>query len=173
MPHKPPKSDTATSSQRLSALSLIRKQRTMIIATGAAGTPWATPVYYVFNSPGFYFFSSPKARHAQDAVQSKYAAATIFFDNGRWEQIQGVQMSGKIETITKTIQQVKIGALFILKFPFAEPFLQTNAQTDTDTNKDSEPPKLGDRVRLCGFFPEEIYYLNNKVGFGRRERIEL
>ena len=47
------------------ALALLKNTKTMVLAVDGGDGPWAVPVYYLFSSPGIYFFSSPRSKHAQ------------------------------------------------------------------------------------------------------------
>jgi uncharacterized protein len=149
------------------AMALIRAQRTMVLATGSDAEPWAAPVYYVYSAPGFYFFSSPKARHIEQALAGGTAAAAIFHDSDQWEQIQGIQMSGSVTLVRKRSEQLKAGARFMIKFPFAKPFFKKGAQ------QSSAQPQLGDKVKFYAFIPKSAYYVNNQLGFGKRLPIDL
>lgn len=149
------------------ALALIRKQHTMVIATVATGEPWAAPVYYVYSAPYFYFFSSPRSRHIENSLIIESVAAAIFADSSQWEEIQGLQMSGNIKPVTKKTEQLRIGARFILKFPFAEAFLQFGRKD----NANDAAPRVGDRVQLYAFIPKTIYFVNNRLGFGKRTQV--
>lgn len=154
---------------RVEALELIRSRRTMVLATALDDMPWAAPVYFVYKAPGFYFFSSPTAHHIVQGINHR-VAATIFADSGQWEDIQGVQMCGHMELIHKKTALINIGARFILKFPFAEPFLAPGRKTGI---RDDRAPHVGNRVQLYGYFPSEIFYVNNRFGFGKRVPIVL
>lgn len=161
---------------RHEALSLVRSQRTMVLATSAGGHhPWAAPVYYVYHRSGFYFFSNPLSRHIKDCIDGQ-TAAVIFSDGERWEEIQGLQMEGQIKLITKKTTRIQIGARFIMKFPFAEPFLRSKSpskKNSANATTSSLPNNVGDRVELFGFFPTLIFYVNNRFGFGNRIAIQL
>jgi uncharacterized protein len=153
-----------TGSYSAGAKKLIRTQRTMILSTCGTG-PWAAPVYYVHVHPGFYFFSSPKSRHIEEGLAAA-ASAAIFADSDRWEEIQGLQMTGSIAAVTRRSEQVKAVARFLLKFPFARPFLTADASHQ-------DPPHVADRVQLYVFSPQQVYYLNNRLGFGKRVPVSL
>lgn len=159
---------------RREALSMVRSQRTMVLAISDSGhQPWAAPVYYVYHKSGFYFFSSPLSRHIKDCLNGK-TAAVIFSDSDRWEQIQGLQMEGQTNLITKKTARIQIGARFIMKFPFAEPFLRSKSPSKQNSaNATSSSNNIGDRVELFGFFPTLIFYVNNRFGFGNRIAIQL
>ncbi len=153
-------------SLRKEALSLIGRQRTMVLATTKANLSWAAPVYYVYSRGGFYFFSSPGSRHIADALAGEMSAATIFRDSDQWEQIQGLQMSGRVDEVRKRSRQLSITGRYILKFPFAKPFLQTDDKVKTALN-------VSAKVRLYVFIPQAVFYLNNRHGFGQRLAVNL
>jgi uncharacterized protein len=158
-----PKAD----SHQAGARALIFNQRTMVLATSAAGAPWAAPVYYVYSASGFYFLSSPRARHIEHIMANKAASAAIFADSERWEEIRGLQMSGTIDVVHKKPEQLKALARFVLKFPFARPFLETGP------SRSEEQPRVGDRVQLFVFVPQVVYYLDNRLGFGERWPVDI
>lgn len=147
--------------------SLIAESRTLILSTCAQQIPWAAPVYYVYHAPGFYFFSSPRSRHVQEGLRASLTAAALFSDSSRWEDIQGLQMQGALQEVTRLKERAVVVPRFLLKFPFARPFLQSGKQ------QSGELPKLGDKVRLYRFVPIEIQYTNNRIGFGRRTAVTL
>lgn len=161
-----PQKETAAE-QAAEAMALIRDRRTMVLSTGGADNCWAAPVYYVFHRGAFYFFSSPSARHIEQGLSGDHAAATIFIDSDRWEEIQGIQMSGRIFQLTKPVEKIAAIARFITKFPFARPFLQSGDDEPTS------PPKVGDKVRLYRFVPNEVFYVNNRFGFGKRFKVDI
>lgn len=158
---------TGTGQWRDQAIDLIKRRRTLVLATGGQGSPWAAAVYYVYVAPGFYFFSSPKAHHVQHIGKTCTAAATVYADSDQWENIQGIQMAGRIEEIAKRIEQINITARYLAKFPFAAKFLSGRQGTRT------REMSVEDKVRLYAFMPDSVYYMNNRFGFGRREAIVL
>ena len=154
-------------SHRAQVQALIAECRTMVLATCAQQAPWAAPVYFVYRAPGFYFFSSPRAHHIQQGLNDRLSAAAIFADSARWEEIQGIQMAGALQEVTRLSEQASIVGRFLWKFPFARPFLQSGPL------EAGAPPKLGDKVRLYCFVPYEIYFTNNRLGFGQRTPVTL
>ncbi len=147
--------------------ALIAECRTLVLSTCERQTPWAAPVYYVYHAPGFYFFSSPRSRHIQEGLNAPVTSAALFSDSPRWEDIQGIQMQGVLQEVTRLKEQAAAVSRFLMKFPFARPFLQGGRQ------QSSEVPMLGDKVRLYRFVPKEIQYTNNRIGFGRRIAVNL
>ena len=164
---EPKKELSEDAGHQAQAKALIRQQRTMVVAISAADGPWIAPVYYVYYASGFYFFSSPQARHIEQSMPEQSAAVSIFRDSDQWQDIQGLQMSGNISAIVKRSEQLKAGARFLIKFPFARPFLRSDSQHK------SEAPALGKKVRMFVFRPRSAYYVNNRLGFGQRVPIDL
>lgn len=148
------------------ALKLISSTRTMVLATSQADSPWTAPVYYAYNAGQFCFFSSPEAKHIKQAANNK-AAASIFFESPKWEEIQGMQMTGHIIKIIKKTAVMKITSLYLIKFPFAALFLKASKSAINSA------PNLAEKAGLFAFVPDEIYYLNNSLGFGTRQLIKL
>ena len=164
---EPKKEHSENAGHLAQAKALIRQQRTMVIAISAADGPWTAPVYYVYYASAFYFFSNPRARHIEQSTPEQSAAVSIFRDSDQWQEIQGLQMSGNISAVAKRSEQLKAGARFLIKFPFARPFLQPGSQHE------GEAPALGEKVRMFVFRPRSAYYVNNKLGFGQRVPIDL
>ncbi|MBI5063075.1 MAG: pyridoxamine 5'-phosphate oxidase family protein [Desulfatitalea sp.] len=152
---------------RAQVQALIAERRTMVLSTCGADAPWAAPVYYVYRAPGFYFFSSPRSRHIQQGLSNRLTAAAIFADSAQWEDIQGIQMAGVLQEVTRLFEQAGVVGRFLWKFPFARPFLQSGSQ------EAGNPPKLVDKVRLYRFVPHEIHFTNNRSGFGQRIAVTL
>lgn len=147
------------------AHTLIKIQKTMVLSTVADAVPWCAPVYYLFHAPYFYFFSSTRSRHIEQVSKNCNAAAAIFQDSLDWQQIRGIQMAGEIKKISNFNEKIKIMALFVLKFPFAETFLKP-LQIRKKVRED-------DHVDLFMFEPTAIFYTNNKFGFGRRYALKF
>jgi len=148
------------------AVKLISSARTMVLATCQGGAPWTAPVYYAYNARQFCFFSSPQAKHIKQAVNSK-VAASIFFESPEWKEIQGLQMTGRIIKIIKKTAIMKNTALYLIKFPFAALFLKASKSAL------KSHPNPTEKASLFAFIPDKIYYLNNNLGFGTRQLIEL
>lgn len=145
------------------AKQLIKGQRTMVLATCGSGcAAWAAPVYFVYCDGAFWFFSSPRSRHILQAGSSTVAAA-IYADTGEWEQIVGIQMSGRIKPVAKQVTRIVIMGRYFLKFPFARAFF-SRADSKAAGN---DPPDLAGRVELYKFIPIAMEYTNNRLGFGR------
>ncbi len=164
--HTPiPEQDRDTAAQmRRSAMALIRHQRTMVLATSKENRPWSAPVYYIYFAPGFYFFSSPRSLHAEQMLASNPTAASIHADGERLDELEGIQMSGRIEHVTKSLLKLSVTSRYLIKFPLAKPLLSGMRSAARD---------LRNRVELYAFIPDTLFYMNHHMGFGRRTAIEL
>jgi uncharacterized protein YhbP (UPF0306 family) len=149
---------------RRQAMALIDRQKTLVLATSDRNHPWAAPVYYVHINPDFYFFSSPRSKHIAQALANKANSAALFSDAEQWQQIEGIQMSGRIKTVRKKIERLKVTAHYLKKFPMARTFL---------ADKENREISFSATVSLYAFQPERVYYMNNRMGLGARMELKL
>lgn len=149
------------------ALRLIEEQHTMTLATAGAQGPWAAPVYYIFLEGAFYFFSSPDSRHIEESLDGRRASAAIFAHGFSWQNIRGLQMSGAVTAIPPGPAALRIIRAYLEKFPFTRDFFKPSELLDLNafTNRF--------RVKLYRFEPDLVYYLDNTIRFGFRERVSL
>ena len=149
------------------AMSLINAQSTMALATAKNDCAWAAPVYFVFYQTAFYFFSSPDSRHIAEALDSGQASATIYPSVDSWQDIKGIQMSGRIRSAGLGLSALQALRAYIAKFPFTKEFFDPGQALDLDS--------FGKRfrVRLYRFIPDQVFYLDNQIKFGFRERVNL
>lgn len=155
---------TAAAQMHHWAMALIRRRRTMVLATSKEDRPWSAPVYYVYFAPGFYFFSSPRSLHVEQMLDSGPTAASIHADGERLNELEGIQMSGHIEHVTKSLMKLSVTSRYLIKFPLAKPLLSSMRTASRDLRK---------RVELYAFIPDTLYYMNHQMGFGRRTAIEI
>jgi uncharacterized protein YhbP (UPF0306 family) len=149
------------------AEELIREQNTMTLSTAVKDVAWAAPVYYAHLAFMFYFFSDPGSRHIQEALASRQAAAAIFHQSSTWKEIRGIQMSGGLHPLSLGLESVRALRAYLKKFPFAQEFFSSGEKLDLDGFAKRF------RVRLYRFQPELLYYMDNRIRFSFRERIEL
>ena len=150
---------------RQAALDLIRRASTLTLATADPAGPWSAPVYYVFLESCFYFFSSAESRHIRQALDAGRAAASLYHQAEGWESIRGVQMTGAVSRVRSAKLSLKAIGLYLKRFPFVREFFP-----------DTPAPDLAAffsrfNARLYVFVPEEVFYTDNRFGFGTRRRI--
>ena len=151
---------------RQAALALVQAESTLSLATAGESGPWSAPVYFVCVNGSFYFFSSPQSRHIRQALDSGKAAASLFHPADSWQAIRGIQMTGKLERIRSAALSMKAVVSYLKRFPFTREFFPENPTPD--------PNAFFSRfkARLYAFTPTDVYYIDNRFGFGTRQRID-
>ena len=149
------------------AEKLIREKPTMTLATANHHVAWAAPVYFVATNNYFYFFSNPDSRHIQETLASCQAAAAIYEESSQWQELKGIQMSGKIDSISPGPEAFVALRAYIKKFPLMSSLVNDVAALNPDV--------LFSRfqARLYRFTPDLAYYMDNAIYFGFREEIKL
>jgi len=158
---------SATESRKDAAVEMIRGESTLTLATAGEKGIWSAPVYYVFLDGGFFFFSSPRSRHIRQALKSGQAAASLFLRTDTWQTMQGLQMQGAVKPIRSLSLSLEIITAYLKRYPFTRDFFPKNTRPD--------PKAFLDRfkAKLYGFSPTEVYYMDNRYGFGNRQKIHL
>jgi uncharacterized protein YhbP (UPF0306 family) len=154
-----------TTAAASSALRLIQTQKTLVLAT-ADPEPWSAPVYYVYQQPSFFFFSSERSRHISDALASERCAASIFRDGDDWRDIEGLQMDGNLERVQLGSRAVSVFRAYLAKFPSVK-------KSFLDVTLDLTRFTQHFRTKLYAFVPEHVFYLNNQAGLDKRQEIQL
>ena len=149
------------------AESLLENESVLTLATAEGHMAWVAPVYFVYLKSKFYFFSSPDSQHIKEALQSGQAAATIFQPASAWQDIKGIQMTGRVETGVNLLESIQAVRRYLKKFPFTTSFFPEKGDIDLD----AFAKKFN--VRFYRFFPECIYYMDNSIRFGFREKVNL
>ncbi len=146
--------------------NLIQKNQTMTLATAIDSQAWAAPVFYVNKGPCLYFFSNPKARHIKEALESGQAACTIFAQDASWQNLMGLQMSGKVETISGSVEASKVILAYVKKFSLVKtlfPDIKNIGLNEFSTRL---------HAKLYCFIPESILFMDNSVHFGFRTELK-
>lgn len=140
---------------------------TISLATAAGGIPHAAAVFYVSIGFNLYFLSNPKSRHGENLTQNPLVFGTINEDYSNWLQIKGIQLEGRGECIGGILKHARIVKAYVKKFPNVADFLIS-------------PHKLGkgiaqkvSKVKFYQICPAKIYFLDNSLGFGHREELDI
>jgi len=156
-------------------INFVTMCHTMTVATSKNNVPWSAPVYYLYFDTNFYFLSNPNSRHIKEADILKIVAVSIYSIYSAWHEIKGVQMDGRISIVEKYSDSALIIKKYIEKFPsikelpmgkidFSLKNIAQNLIKNLTTNFN---------VKLYQFNPKTIFYLDNSVKFGFRERVFL
>jgi hypothetical protein len=146
---------------------LINETRVMTLAVSRDDIPWSAPVYFVFHDNRFYFFSNEKSLHIQYAKNKHHVSASIFHDSDRIDQIFGLQMSGRIETISKIGLHLRVVQTYVAKFDFLKQLF--GAQITENNRFFLEKFKS----RLYCFDPDKIFLSDNSRQTDKRIEIDL
>ena len=149
------------------ARRLVAEQNTLTLATADGDTAWAAPVYYVFVKSTFYFLSGPDSRHISDALGSGQASAAVHAAASTWKEIKGLQMTGRIRAVKPGLEAARVLRAYLKKYPFTKDFFKDNLPLELDTFAE----RFG--VKLYGFVPSLVYYLDNQIRFAFREEVTL
>ncbi len=149
------------------AEELLKGQNTMTLSTAVKDVAWAAPVYYAHIDFRFYFFSDPSSRHIQEALAGRQVAAAIFHQSSTWKEIRGIQMSGPVQPLSPGLESVRAIRAYLKKFPFTLEFFGSGEKLDLDGFSKRF------RVRLYRFRPEVCLYMDNRIRFSFRERLDL
>jgi uncharacterized protein YhbP (UPF0306 family) len=162
-------SNKTPTSRELTAMArrLVDAQTTLTLATAEGDTAWAAPVYYVFVKPTFYFLSGPNSRHITEALRNGQASGAVHAAASTWKEIRGLQMTGRVRTVNPGLKAVQVLRAYLKKYPFTTNFFKENVSLDLDTFAE----RFG--VKLYGFIPSLIYYLDNQIRFAFREEVTL
>jgi len=145
----------------------VAEQNTLTLATTDGRAAWAAPVYYVFVKSIFYFLSSPDSRHITEALGSGQVSAAVHATASTWQAIKGLQMTGRIQAVKPGLEAARVLPAYLKKYPFTEDFFKDNLSLDLD----AFAKRFG--VKLYGFKPSLVYYLDNQIRFAFREKVTL
>lgn len=134
---------------------------TLTLATSSKeGKPHAAPVYFVaVHSPKgemppfrLYFFSEPESQHSQDISVTGWAAGAIYADTRDWREIRGLQLHGRVDSISRGLEWEAAWREYQQKFPFVITLKGIVAQNI-----------------FFGFLPTWVRFVDNRQGFGYKQ----
>jgi uncharacterized protein len=138
------------------------RHNVMTLATVGSDGPWAAAVFYVNAGASLYFLSSPSSRHCRNLAQDARCAATIQDEVSDWAKIKGVQLEGRAIEISGE-EEASARQRYGEKFPVVGRFASAPAAIVQALAK----------IRWYRLQAEQLYFIDNSLGFGHRERIDL
>jgi len=133
---------------------------TVTLACADREGPWAAAVYYVRSGRDLFFFSSPKSRHSRAFEHDAQAAGEVHAEAAEWQDIRGVQLSGRVEEVSGAAEKAKLVSAYLTKFPFARDLLSAGRDA------------LSGRVRFYRLTPEKLFFVDNSKGIGERAEVD-
>ena len=76
-------------------------------------------------------------------------------------------MSGRIKAVKPGLEAVQVLRAYLKKYPFTSEFFKDSPSLDLD----AFAKRFG--VKLYGFMPSLVYYLDNQIRFAFREEVTL
>ena len=140
----------------------LQQHNVATLATSDGSYPWAAAIFYVSDDHTLYFLSSPTSRHALNLLQNRHVAVTIQEDYSDWLEIKGVQIEGVATEISGSEEQ-RARTLYGRKFPVIGLVAQAP----------SAIVKALAKVRWYKIVPHKMYFIDNSLGLGNRDEIEL
>ena len=148
-------------------LNYLESHNAMSLATVDDDLPHAASVFYVSRGYDLFFISSPDSRHGRNLMTNSHVSATINEDYANWGDIKGLQLKGQVEQIGSLADNNEIADEFTAKFSDVSDFFKL---------PDELPEALADKVRKVSFYKfrsSKIFYIDNSLGFGQRQELEI
>lgn len=147
---------------RLRIEAFLQEHHVMSLATSGPEGPWSAAVFYAADGLTLYFVSAPGSRHGRDIEASGRAAATIHGGARDWREIRGIQLEGEAARVGATGRAAAL-AHYGRKFPLI-------------ADLSSAPLEIAAamaRVEWYRLSPRRVRLVDNTLGFGHREELEL
>jgi hypothetical protein len=141
---------------------------TISIATAAKEESWSASVFYVSDQKlNIYFISFDESKHIQGILKNKRVSATINQDVSDWMQIKGLQLQGVAYKVPEQHRK-NILNTYRQKFDSIHELLDL-----PKTDDEKKIAKQFNSISLFCFEPHWIRLLDNSLGFGSKEEIEI
>ena len=141
-------------------LAFLAEHHVLTLSTVGADGPWAAAVFYAHDGLKLYFLSAPNTRHAGNIAANPRIAATIQRDYDDWPGIRGLQISGTVRAVAAG-DEARVRALYQRRYPLVGGGAGVPRAIMEALNK----------IRWYEFVPEDIYLIDNRLGFAHREHL--
>jgi uncharacterized protein YhbP (UPF0306 family) len=145
---------------RSRVLALLGEHHVMTLATVGADGPWAAAVFYAHDDLRLYFLSAPTSRHAVNLAAEPRVAATIQRDYDDWPGIRGLQLAGTVRQVAGA-DEARVRTLYQQRYPLVGGGAGVPRAIMEALN----------RIRWYEFVPEDVYLIDNTLGFAHREHL--
>jgi len=145
---------------RSRVLDLLGEHHVMTLSTAGSDGPWAAAVFYAHDGLTPYFLSAPTSRHAENLARDPRVAATIQRDYDDWPGIRGLQISGTARAVAPE-DEARVRALYQQRYPLVGGGAGVPRAIMEALNK----------IRWYELVPEDIYLIDNTLGFAHREHL--
>ena len=135
----------------------------MALATQGPDGLWVASVYFAGGLGALYFLSSPDSRHGRNLSANSRIAAAINEDEHDWRLIRGVQLDGTCALADSAAIWLRGWRAYLAKFPVARELFRGRAGRGIVSKVQ--------HTRLYVVRPWRVYYLDNRLGFGKRQEV--
>lgn len=149
-------------SLRERVLEQLADHHVLTLATTGPEGPWAAAVFYAHDDLTLYFLSSPTSRHSLNIAAGAEVAATIQRDYDDWPGIHGLQLRGRAEPVPANEVAI-VRERYGKRFPVVGLAARAPAAI----------VRALDRIRWYVLYPRSIWVVDNRLGFGHREQLDL
>jgi uncharacterized protein YhbP (UPF0306 family) len=149
-------------SLRERVLEQLAEHHVLTLATAGPEGPWAAAVFYAHDGLTLYFLSSPNSRHSLNIADGAEVAATIQRDYDDWPGIHGLQLCGRAEPVPANDVAI-VRERYGKRFPVVGLAARAPAAI----------VRALDRIRWYALYPRSIWVVDNRLGFGHREQLDL
>ena len=143
------------------ALEYLCTQHVLTLATHGKGGVWSAALYYVNVDFKLIFLSAPSTRHVKNLVGNSHVAVSINENNIEWTTIRGLQFEAEVEQITDPSEIAEVQVCYANRFPVI------------GSQAPAEITKALSRVNWYVCNPTLMYFIDNSLGLGHRDRIIL
>lgn len=147
---------------REKVLAFLGEHHVMTLSTVGPDGPWAAAVFYAHEDHRLYFLSSPTSRHAEHLAANPRVAATIQRDYDDWPGIRGLQLSGSVRAVAAA-DEARVRALYQQRYPLIGGGAGVPRAILEALKK----------IRWYELVPEDIYLIDNTLGFAHREHLPV
>ena len=147
---------------RARALQYLCEHHVANLASSGSAGPWAAAVFYVNDRFDLYFLSSPTSRHCENIARDPRVAVTVQEDYSDWPKIKGLQLEGMASELSGDDEN-RARRLYGQKYSLVGMI----------STAPSAIVKALARVRWYRVAPIRAYFVDNSVGFGHRDELDL
>lgn len=138
------------------AARYLARHRVLVLAVTTAEGPWAAPVYYALWEGSLLFLSHSGSRHAQAIGEQAVVSGAVTAAYRQPQLNRGIQLRGICRPVPADAVDAA-RARYLRRLPFAQPFLAERRPAQT----------AAPGFRFYRLFPQEVWWVDNRRGFGR------
>ena len=133
------------------------------LATAGLQGPHAANLFYARDGLALLWVSDPSSRHSAELEINEQVAATIAADYAEYNQIRGLQISGRAHRITDMAERTRARVLLETRYSF----LKLSAESSSTVRA------IYDQSQIYRLDPARMVLIDNRRSFGHKDILEL